>query len=68
MAARPSGLCGWTPENVDDLVEVVDGNPQITVTEDLPPELLLNAPFPARSWPGRSSPSLASRAPYWRSR
>ena len=34
---------GWTPENVDDLVKVVDGQPQITITEDLSPELVLNA-------------------------
>jgi peptide/nickel transport system substrate-binding protein len=34
---------GWTPENVDDLVKVVDGQPQITIAEDLSPELVLNA-------------------------
>ncbi len=34
---------GWTADNVDELVKVVDGKPQITITEDLSPELVLNA-------------------------
>jgi peptide/nickel transport system substrate-binding protein len=34
---------GWSPENVDDLVKVVDGQPQITIAEDLSPQLVLNA-------------------------
>ena len=35
---------GWSPENVDDLVKVVDGDKaQITITSDLSPELVLNA-------------------------
>ncbi len=34
---------GWNADNVDDLVKVVDGQPQITITEDLSPELVLNA-------------------------
>ena len=34
---------GWTADNVDDLVQTVDGRTRITVTEDLSPGLVLNA-------------------------
>lgn len=34
---------GWTPENVDDLVKVVDGKAEITITEEFSPALVLNA-------------------------
>lgn len=34
---------GWNADNVDELIKVVDGKAQITITEDLSPGLVLNA-------------------------
>jgi len=34
---------GWNADNIDDLVQTVDGRTRITITEDLSPGLVLNA-------------------------